>query len=109
MGGDVYSLYFCGMKLTFRHMVLTAVFCLCSAGGGQVGASVQQQLYGADVGQTGNSGGRLPEGNGNAVPSGEGGNGGYVGKACREPQNGAADELRQGAQRYCNDQTVIFV
>ena len=79
------------------------------AGGGQVGASVQQQLYGADVGQTGNSGGRLPEGNGNAAPSGEGGNGGYVGKACRESQNGAADELRQGAQRYCNDQTIIFV
>ena len=27
----------------------------------QAGASVQQQLYGADVGQTGNSGGHLPE------------------------------------------------
>ena len=77
------------------------------AGGGQVGASVQQQLYGADVGQTGNSGGRLPESDGHAVPPGEGGDGGHVGKARREPQNGAADELRQGAQRYCNDQTII--
>lgn len=51
VGGDVYSLYFCGMKLTFRHMVLTAVFCLCSASAwGQIrGAEDNAEALGSPI------------------------------------------------------------